>query len=414
MKKMLLNNIGLKVISVVFAILVWIIVSNVDDSYTTATYSNIKVDIINENQLAEKKKSWTVIEGDKVTVTLKAKRSVLDSINAETDIYAVADLSKLSITNAVQIEVSVLKHASEIKEISLGKVNTLKVYLEDTKTEQFPVTIELEGEVGKGYAIASKSAVPNLVNVTGPQSLVDKIDEVRVHLNVQGESRSKVVQLEPVYYDVNNKELDANRLSCNVDAIQVNLVIYESTVVPVVVNTIGQPAPGYGVAEIIYEPKEITVAGKEEALDKLNSIVINDINVSGKTADFEVTVDAKDYLPKNVVMGQENSEIMIRINIEKMVQRTLTIKNNDIALLEVPVGYNAAIQNLDGEYNISIQGYQKALNKLSVKDLHPRINIGNLSAGQYSKYVLFDLQDNMKLMDRLRVDVILQQIMAAE
>lgn len=414
MKKMLLDNIGLKIISVIFAILLWIIVSNVDDSYVTQRFSNIKVDIINENQLAEKKKSWTVLEGDRVTVTLKAKRSVFDKIDPETDIVATADLSKLSITNAVLIDVSVRKYSDEIKEISLGKVNTLKLYLEDTKTEQFPVTIELEGEVGKGYAIASKSAVPNLVNVTGPQSLVDKVDEVQVQLNVQGETMSKVVQLEPVYYDRNDRKLDGTRLTCNVDTIQVKLTIYESRVVPVVVNTVGKPAPGYGVAEIVYEPKEVNVAGKEETLDKISSLVIHDINVSGKTADFEVTVDAKDYLPKNVVLGHENFEIMIRVKIERMVEKTFVIKNSDIAFVDLPAGYSATIQNPDNEYQVSIQGYNKALSSLNLKDLHPRINLENVSIGEHKVYVLFDLKENMKLMDRLSVDVVLAQIAAGE
>ena len=47
MMKRLTNNIGLKLISVVFAVILWLIVVNIDDPVSSRKFSNIPVTVVN-------------------------------------------------------------------------------------------------------------------------------------------------------------------------------------------------------------------------------------------------------------------------------------------------------------------------------------------------------------------------------
>ena len=49
-KRIYLNNIGIKIGSVFFALLIWMIIINIDDPYKTRTFS-VNVETINESAL---------------------------------------------------------------------------------------------------------------------------------------------------------------------------------------------------------------------------------------------------------------------------------------------------------------------------------------------------------------------------
>lgn len=52
MKKGLMNNWGLKILSFLLAVMLWLIVVNIDDPVTTQTFNNIPVAVTNAEVLA--------------------------------------------------------------------------------------------------------------------------------------------------------------------------------------------------------------------------------------------------------------------------------------------------------------------------------------------------------------------------
>ena len=50
---MLTNNLGLKLLSVIGAIMLWLIVMNIDDPYTYRDFSPIQVTMLNENVVTD-------------------------------------------------------------------------------------------------------------------------------------------------------------------------------------------------------------------------------------------------------------------------------------------------------------------------------------------------------------------------
>jgi hypothetical protein len=147
MKERLTRNAGLKILSLLVAFLVWVVILNVDDPVIPKTFRDIPVTTINENALVQKDKVYEVVSGDTVDVQVKAKRSVMETLD-NTDFQAVADLSKLSIVYAVPINVSVPGYGDRVE---IGKENyTMQVSLEDLQEKQLKINVVTSGTVAEG------------------------------------------------------------------------------------------------------------------------------------------------------------------------------------------------------------------------------------------------------------------------
>ena len=95
MKNRIFNNLILKIISVVLAIIAWLILVNIADPTTAITVGGVNVRFENESSLSEKGYTYEVLDGAKISVDISGPKSEVTTISAS-DIDASVDLSKLS------------------------------------------------------------------------------------------------------------------------------------------------------------------------------------------------------------------------------------------------------------------------------------------------------------------------------
>lgn len=107
MKKMLTNNLTLKLLSVVAAIMLWLVVMNIDDPYTYRDFSPVQVTMLNENVVTDQGKVYKIEDGsDVISLRVWGKKSILRDLNIE-DFTATADMQKsIKYNDLVGIEVS--------------------------------------------------------------------------------------------------------------------------------------------------------------------------------------------------------------------------------------------------------------------------------------------------------------------
>lgn len=247
MKNKLLNNLSLKILSVVCAVILWLVVMNVSDYTLTVRIDNIPVQQINGDVLDELDQVYDVEKGDTVDIIVKGRRSVVDKLTAS-DFIATADLSTMSITNTVQIFVHPAKKALA-DEISITYVdNTMQLTLEDKVSVQFPVYVDIDGEPKNGYAICGTVASPNIVTVEGPRSAVDKITRVATIVSVDGRDDGYETSGDIVIYDAYGEPIDNNKITVSHQTVGAKVSICPKKLVDVVVNVKGRPEDGYAVA----------------------------------------------------------------------------------------------------------------------------------------------------------------------
>lgn len=80
MKKRMESDLLLKIISVVFAFLLWMFVINTDNPVIKKTFSDVPVDMLNEQVLDDLNQTYKIESGDTVSFTVKGKKDVVDRL----------------------------------------------------------------------------------------------------------------------------------------------------------------------------------------------------------------------------------------------------------------------------------------------------------------------------------------------
>ncbi len=401
MKK--LNNIGLKLVSLIIAFVIWIVVANVDDYKTTKQISGIEIEFINGSAITEKNKVYEVPDGTTVDIVVKGKRSVVESLTSE-DFKATADLSKMSITNAVMVEVSAVSSAiGRDLTITYGN-NAVVVAVEDKLQTQYPITVRTTSEVAEGYAIRNKVATPNLITVEGAQSVVSNIREVVVDVDVKGASENITTVAEPIFIDGNGEVIDSSKFEYDVKSVDVLVEVMKTKELTVKITPAGDVRDGYAIASIDYQPTTIEVVGEPADLELVQEIVIDNIDVNNCYKDMEMAVSLLDYLPAGVTLVDANQEVMVKIVIEKIEDKELYFVPNDITMIGKQEGYSYTFKG-PISYTLSVRGLKADLENLEIENFVPSIDVTGYGPGTYTFTVNMKDIKGIEVLDTITVEV---------
>ena len=393
MKKLFTENIGLKLGSVVIAIILWILVVYTYDPAATTNFK-IGVDIINGESIASSGKVYEVIEGDTITIRVKANASLIKNLKA-TDFKAAADVSKLSPTYHANIDVVCTK-SDNVEITIIGNAKMLAVKLEDLVTKQFPVTIEKSGEPETGYYVGETIASPNLISVSGGKKSVEKISVVRVKADVNGANDLFYADGIPKAYDADGNEITTGSLKFSDNPVKVAVSVYKTKNVSIIVKAVGEPYKGYFVQDINYEPKSVTVAGPDSVLSKLNSIKLP-LNVEGEITDIEVSINLSDYIKEGLYLVDKDVLVNAKCNIVRLGTKEFELLPTDISLTNKSDKFNYEL--IDSEkIKVTITGLSEKLKNIEISDLAPYVDLSNAKeVGDYSYMVKFKENDGVKV-----------------
>lgn len=401
MKNKFFTHFELKILSLIIAIVVWIIVANVDDYKTTKQVSGIEIEFINGNAITGKNKVYEVPEGTTIDIVVKGRRKVVEGLTKE-DFKAVADLSKMSITNAVSVEVSAIS-SIVARDLTISYTNdSVIVAVEEKIKKQLPVTVRTQSDVANGYAIRSKTAAPNLITVEGAESAVNLIEEVVVDVNVAGAKQSLTASSSPVFLDKSGTVLDASKYSCDTNEIEVSVEILKTKELPLKIDTTGIPKDGYAISEINYQPTSIVVVGESEHLANVSEIRIDDIDVTNCDADLETSVVVTDYLPDEIALAGDVQEIMIKVVVEPIEEKTFVVNPEDIDLIGQERGYSYSFAP-DAKYTLRVSGLKEDLDQLEIARLSPSIDVTGYGEGDYTFTLQYKELDKIQVVNTLKV-----------
>ena len=316
MKKKLMNNLGLKILALLFSVVLWLLVMNMENPLAEETFSRVPVTVVNEQIVTNKGKTFQIEDRYQyVSVTVRAKRSILQDISAD-NIEAVMDFQNPGELDTYRVSATVTGVDSsdvEIVEISPGAI---PVTIDDTSNETFAITPMATGTVQDGYVLDRLTATPSSVVISGPATVVNSIDRVVAEVDVNGLSAETDRKAELILYDENNNQVDPTRLSFNIgdDGVMVNITLMETKDVELQFDTsaIGT-ADGYYFAGISARPSTVTIVGPEDELEAIDSIEIpaSELTYSELTERVREEVDITPYLPEDVELAEESGGVVV-------------------------------------------------------------------------------------------------------
>lgn len=397
MKNRILNNLGLKIGSIIIAILLWLTITNIDDPTVTETYKNIPVTITHDEVISSRGYGYTVENGETTTVKVKGRRSLVESIKTE-DFTACADFNNMSSMYMVPITVTcATEHVDELV-MTLQNEN-MAIRLEDQVTQPFMVRVITNGKVRDGYYCTENRVSAGLIQVTGSTSSVNSVKELVVKVDLEGRMTSFTDQYEIIAYDSEDNEIDTRKLTFSQNSVEVATDICPIKQVPIEVVTVGDPAEGYYVENVEFAPHNITIAAGEALLKRLNKFNI-EVDVSGSESTIEQAIDLNEYLSNNYqntyIPEEEGQSLGVIVTVKPFAEKKFEIGENDIEIRNLSEKLDGALYSL-WNANVVISGAETDIADVTVDDLNLYIDVAECNEGTYTRQMLTEYEGPVRV-----------------
>lgn len=420
MKKNMINKFTLKVLSLIIAILIWLLVRNVDDPIVVRTFYEIPVSIENASYLAENLEIPLLVDGkDTVKVRVKGARSVVSKLKKE-DIKAVADMTQIISKDTTPIMVPVEVTGTGISDSDITvRPRNIQVDIEKQKSVEKTIAVSTgDTQPDKDYEIGNLKANPEKVTISGPETIINKIDKVVALIDVTGRKESNIeIKSQLKIYDKNLDELSPKQLEyLNIKEISDNTIRIQAQFWKVKQNVkikaeySGEPKRGYEVDSINLVPDTISVAGTDEALKKLeqegNTLEIPGkyIDVTDKTGDFEQNIDLSELLPEDLKLVRDlNSSVIATVKILPYNSRDYEVSVTQIEADNKAEDLDLVFQ--DEQITIRAKAKEQDLDSLSAANIQVQIDLSGYGGGEYEVPVTVTLPGGYELVESIKVKV---------
>lgn len=380
MKHKITKNWGLKLVSFLFAVMLWVIVTNINDPISPLRVNNIRVNIKNAELITDKGQIYEVLDGTDVidAVTIRAPRSIIDTLD-ESNVIAEADMNDLTSLNTITIKLYTNKYNDKLESIK-GNIDSVRLNIEDKQIRSFPIRPNVTGEVTEGYLLGNVSTEQNLIRVSGPESVISQIAKAQAEVDISGFTSNIGTDSDIRLYNEEGVEIRSQSIEKNITKVRVNVEILEKKTVPIVYAVGGTPAEGFRMTgEVNGSRQNVMIAGKSDILREISSIEVPEstIDVNGATETVETVINLHDYLPENVILAEDDFDgiVSVSVQIEQERRQTVYVPLDEIQITGVPIGSRATINEPDENYSIVLVGLSSELSEIDTNTITAYIDV---------------------------------------
>ena len=371
----LAKNIGTLLVAFILAVIVWVsavIASDPNEEHILAR--SVPIDVIGQD-------SGLQIMGDvpgNVTLVLRAPSSVWTQMNNDQQsVRAWVDLSNLgSGVHEVPVQVQI---TPRLVRLIRQDPESLTITLDPIVSQVFPVNLVVQGEPPVGYQAQTPKLDPFEVTVTGPESLVSLVKEVRVKVDVTNATQTIISDETPLLLDEEGRLVVGVTVSPDTVTITQPITLlggYRYVVIRPV--SVGQVASGYRLTNIFVSPVgKIVFSSDPEVVNNLPGYVeTQPIDLTGKTDDFETLVDLN--LPADVsVIG--DPKVLVQVSIAA-IESSLSI-SLPVEVIGLAPGLEAS--PAPSTVDVILSGPVPVLNTLGSGDVRVVVDLSGYGAGIY-------------------------------
>lgn len=372
------DGISIKLCSLLGSIILWLAIMGAVDPVVTETIRGVGIDVINSSSISEIGKTYELLDGDKVNVEVTGRKSEVDKVGVE-DIEVVADLSKLSIVNAVSLDANILSNSDVMLRLD---TDVVKVSIEDLVDSEFDINVKEVGELDDAYYISNIKLSDETLVVSGAKSIISKIGKVEVEVDLEEVGESRKFSIEPKIYDKNGEEIDESKVKINKEIIGVEVELYNAKEVKLNIDVnINGDQINYIKDDIEISKESVYIAGNDKVLSEYDSIDIGlDLNIELDDitkSQYIKNIDLSTYLPDGVYILKRDKDISITVNFKEFYIKKLEISNKDIGIVGLADGLECKFNG--DKYSVTIISLTDNLSNIK----EPYIDVSGLKEGVY-------------------------------
>ncbi|TCO71796.1 CdaR family protein [Marinisporobacter balticus] len=369
------NNTMPKILSIVFAIIMWLYVMGEVNPQSMIELTNVEVQLLNVEELKE---SGLVIMGQKdfsVNVKISGRRNDIYKMRAQ-DLIARADIRGFDKgVNSVPVEIST-SHNVSISEIFPSQI---KITLDEIVQQQKPVMAQHIGIASEGFEPSEATISPTKVIVEGPESLVNKVTMVLVDVNIK-DRQDDVIEKLPLKA-VNSEGKKVNGVEVKNKYVEIVLPILRIKDVPISIAYEGAVKEGYEITNITLSQETVKIKGRKEIVESIKQINAKPINLEG--VEKNVRKDIYLVLPKGIETPYLDKTPSTSIMVEPIKSKDFNFKSEEVNIKNVKQEYIADLSQFPQNIKVSVMAKESMLDKINKEDIELFIDANDLSEGLY-------------------------------
>ncbi len=372
-------NWGIALLSLALAGSLWVFVTDQDDPETTRRVpGSIPVECVNIP--LGKADAPPCLETKSVTIRVRAADSVLNDLTAD-DFTATADLAEAT-TDVVSIPVRIESKQARVDVVDVTP-SQVTVRLEDVTFRTVPVQTKLVGTPPRGFEAGEFTVAPEAAIITGPDSLVARVQAVEADVNLTGVRTS----FEQTLILQARDEQGGNVLGINIEpetavvTAEIEQLEFSSAFV-VQPEITGVPATGFSVTAIEVQPPLINVTGPAsvfQTIDPIDGIGTAPISIDGASADVVRTVAIQ--LPQGASVDQE------QVTVRVVIRPTVAALTFEVPVNVMNVGSGLTPVFDQAIVRVTVTGSLVQLAGVSVESIAATLNLEGLDAGTHTVQV---------------------------
>lgn len=381
------NNFGLKVLGAVFAVILWLVIVNVEDPDKPVIFT-ATVKIENADYLTDMGKTYEVLDGsDVISFTVTGKRSVVEELSV-TDFTVSANMENIdeSMTK-IPITIAAPGYSNQL-EIT-KKSSYVRVNVENLVSETYKINVVTEGDLSTYCYIESADVSPQTVSVSGPESVVGQIDKAQMVVDVSGISDDISSTGGIVLLDASGNEVSQERLTLSVTESEAEVGVKMRKEVPVEFEISGEPLTGYRLEDMSSTISSVKLEGDADDLGSVSKLKITSpqLDISEISSTYTAVIHLPDYLPEGVSLAKgekEDAEVTVQIEAQTTTAFEMPVANITVSGLA---------DGLELSFNsdtviVNITGFADELESVSGQELYGTLDASNLESGIYTVPVI--------------------------
>lgn len=387
MNNLLDNDLAIKIISVLVAIVLWIYVIGEQNPFIEQPFRDIPIQFNNLDSV-----NYALVEDQssfKVNVKVRGRRSHISNLSKEAIKAEVNMKGRMEGENLLTVSVTLPDN------IELVSVNPpeIMVTLEPVVEKQIPVTVDINGSPAEGFAVMDPVLKPKEVILKGPKSIIDTVKFAFISIDVS--NKSEDIKGNFPLHITDERKAESKNITYRPETIEATIPIVNKADVEIEPRIIGNPAAGYAISGITVTPDIVSVTGDENILSYLQKIDTEIIDISGTNSNQQR--EAKIFLPTGVklVMGEQDI-VSVFVKIEAEEQHTLNITRK-VSLINIREGYEASSEPVG--ISISFKGLKQNITDIDGNDINIYADLRGLRAGTHEVELNVSVPDNVTLVD---------------
>lgn len=369
------------VLSLVLAVITWMLVTRyidpsrtdvidkvpVDFEYNAATYQSLGLEILNKEQIY-------------VKVDIAGDGYVLSGLSAkDITVHPMYD-EQVRGPGTYELELTYKRKNNKAYEVTSISPRYVTVQFDKVIDKKMPITVNATNlEIAEGYYLDTPVASPAEVNLYGPESAINKVAKVVANVSVAEKRKDSVVvpaNLELQDKDGNVLSLTDNYITMDVDKVEVRLNILEEREIPITVEYTNVPY-GFDTSILKMELSQDTlrVAASTAQWENFQSFNVGYIDLSTFQMDKEYQFSVK--LPDGFINRENLLNLTATFDNSHLKTKTVTVTDvrSSGALpkgLKLTVPTNASIGN------VQLIGPEKVLEDITASNVIAQINASEL------------------------------------